>query len=67
MVANETKLIDCSIANDIDETITTSPGEGKGFMYTLQDIHWKELAHMWFFHTETFAYKINLENLLSPS
>ena len=22
---------------------------------------------MWFFHTETFAYKINLENLLSPS
>lgn len=32
MVANETKLIDCSIGNDIDETITTSPGEGKGFM-----------------------------------
>lgn len=31
MVANETKLIDCSLANDIDETIT-STGEGKRFM-----------------------------------
>ena len=32
MVENETKIIDCSIAIDIDETITTSSGAGEGFM-----------------------------------
>ena len=42
-VAKKTKLIgDCSIANDINETITISPRKGKRFMYTLQDTHCEE-------------------------